>query len=108
MEDNPLPPTRLLNPLQRYISTKGSPVHLVNRRYLGGLHYGLDIVNGQIIARYHYDAIDALSFGGLGFIPHSLFEVLPIRLGISQYIRPVSIASHYIYLDQHAFWIIAR
>lgn|GEM_PF-6189909 len=101
-EEDPLPPTKRLNPLQQYISTTGSPVHLVSRRYLGGLHYGLDLVDGELVGRYHYDAIDALSFGGLGFIPHSLIEVVPQRLGLSPYVRPVAKGTYYIFHNQHA------
>ena len=89
--------------LKKYVAKRGN--HYKNIRYQGGLHWAEDIDEaGNIIFRgFHYDAIDALSLGGLGFIFHGLLEVYPDQLGYGNFLRAIQPISSTLYNNRYLY-----
>jgi hypothetical protein len=55
-----------------YVSVRGHPKHIYNKRFEGGYHIHLDKLGEPV--KLHYDAYDAMTVGG--FIQHVDMEVL--------------------------------
>ncbi len=95
VDEDHLPPHPYRNLLRRIVSKRG--LHKGDQiRYPGGLHWAEDHY------RYHLDKFDAVSLGGLGFIPHTVIDVLPNFLRIRPFLRVAQV--YYPHVEQIGYY----
>ncbi len=60
------------------------------------------ILDAEKVDRYHLDKFDAVSLAGLGFIPHTVIDVLPNFLRLRPFLRVAQV--YYPYVEQIGYY----